>query len=202
MGRSETGACVWAGVDVGARRKGFHLALVDADRFLYREQAKSADEAVLILEQWKPALVAVDSPLTPATAGKSRPEEVCLAKAICGIRYTPTRGVVEGGAYYEWIRCGWVLYDVMKQHAIEAIECFPTASWTVWGGRRSGTRARWSQGVLLRQGLEGIPDRLNQDFRDAIAAALTARAHTRGASIRFGEIVVPAGLPLVVDCSG
>jgi hypothetical protein len=40
-------------------------------------------------------------------------------------------------------------------------------------------------------GLEGLPKRTNQDQRDAIAAAVTARAHTRGVTELMGEIVVP-----------
>ena len=49
---------------------------------------------------------------------------------------------------------------------------------------------------LERLGLAGTPARTNQDVRDAIAAAVTAREHGRGRSEAFGKIVVPlAGVP-------
>jgi hypothetical protein len=41
-------------------------------------------------------------------------------------------------------------------------------------------------------GVTGVPQRTNQDQRDAIAAAVTARQHTAGLSEAIGEIIVPA----------
>jgi hypothetical protein len=52
-----------------------------------------------------------------------------------------------------------------------------------------GVDARGAQALDLGR----APARLNQDERDAIAAALTARAHERGETERFGDIVVPLG---------
>ena len=71
------------------------------------------------------------------------------------------------------------------------LECFPTASWTRWEKPR-GRRRRdaWTREVLMGLGLSGVVPR-NQDQRDAVAAALTARQHREGATERFGDIVVP-----------
>jgi hypothetical protein len=43
-------------------------------------------------------------------------------------------------------------------------------------------------------GLEDVPARTNQDQRDAIAAAVTARQYAHGMTEAMGEIVVPVGL--------
>jgi predicted nuclease with RNAse H fold len=52
---------------------------------------------------------------------------------------------------------------------------------------------RWTHEALAGMELEGLPSRrINQDDRDAIAAALTARLHSEGQTTNFGEIVVPA----------
>jgi predicted nuclease with RNAse H fold len=76
---------------------------------------------------------------------------------------------------------------------VNVIEVFPTASWTRWHGKRGHrTRAAWSLEALAELGLEGIPSRTNQDQRDAIAAAVTARQYTSGMTETIGEIVVPA----------
>ena len=64
---------------------------------------------------------------------------------------------------------------------------------TVWGSRGKRTRARWSRETLQAQGLAGLPARMNQDSRDAVGAAITARLHAAGQTECFGEIVVPLG---------
>jgi predicted nuclease with RNAse H fold len=185
---------VWAGVDVGGRRKGFHVALVDSDR-LRAGPARLAtvSETVRWLKWRSPRLVAVDSPCVPAPDGfRSRPEERELARSICRIRYTPEAARLARNRYYEWIVRGLALYAALEEAGLPAIECFPTASFTRWAGPRgTRTRSAWTREALAQAKLGGIPSPLGQDGRDAIAAALTARAHERGLTESFGPIVVP-----------
>jgi predicted nuclease with RNAse H fold len=186
----------WGGVDVGAR-KGFHVAIVDGERLHGHGQHREVEGVIDAVRACD--LVAVDSPRTCALPGKTRRdcERRVLREVPCGIRWTPDEATVRGdNPYYEWIRRGLDLYRALADAQIPAIECFPTASWTRWGGsRNSASRARWSASVLERQGLASVPRRLNQDWRDAIGAALTARAHTAGLTEEFGEIVVPLCRP-------
>ena len=87
-----------------------------------------------------------------------------------------------------------MLYDVLADRAVDAIEVFPTASWTRWHGTRDGRpRSMWTKQALASLGLDGIPARTNQDQRDAIAAAFTSRQHSLGLTETIGEIVVPVG---------
>jgi predicted nuclease with RNAse H fold len=96
--------------------------------------------------------------------------------------------------YYAWIVEGLALFDTLAARDVDVIEVFPTASWTRWLGKRGArTRSSWSRNGLATLGLEGLPKRTNQDQRDAIAAAVTARQHTHGMTQTIGEIVVPAG---------
>jgi predicted nuclease with RNAse H fold len=197
--RADSG--LWAGVDVGAG-KGFDVAVVDAERLVAPpRRIVAAGEVVDYLAELRPAVVAVDSPKHPAPAGlRSRAGERELVKAgVCGIRYTPDERSLRGNeAYYGWILNGLRLYDALGRAPglaeATVIECFPTASWSRLGGSRGKrTRARWSRAVLRAQGLAGLPARMNQDARDAVGAALTARLHAAGSTERFGEIVVPLG---------
>jgi predicted nuclease with RNAse H fold len=117
---------------------------------------------------------------------------------VCGIRYTPNRAALKANEnYYAWIVNGLRLYEALERGAEEAgwevIECFPTATWSRLGGRKGRTRSRaqWSHETLERVGLLGLPPRMNQDARDAIGAAVTARLYHRGETVAFGEIVVP-----------
>jgi predicted nuclease with RNAse H fold len=187
----------WAGLDVGGRKKGFHVALIDDHRLLGPVgQLGDADEVVALLGEAAPSLVAVDSPRRPAPNGLgSRPDErEFAARKICGIRYTPDRARLDANPlYYEWIDNGLQLYAALDAAGLRAIECFPTASWTQWHGKRGTTnRAEWSARALAGLRLNGLPDRLGQDARDAIAAAVTARLHSHGGCFTCGRhLVVP-----------
>jgi predicted nuclease with RNAse H fold len=101
---------------------------------------------------------------------------------------------VHASIYYAWILEGLALFGALAARGVEVIEVFPTASWTRWYGKR-GTRTRtaWTREGLAALGLENVPARTNQDQRDAIAAAITARQHSLALTETMGEIVVPAG---------
>ncbi len=190
---------MWVGIDVGGRRTGFDVAVIEGDRLVAHTRIASGAEVGSWLERFDPRVVAVDSPRRPAPDGEAaRPAEREFLRAkICGIRLTPGAAVVndEQNAYYEWIRNGFDLYTALEHRWWTVIECFPTASWTQWGGRRlAETRARWSRRVLHDFQLSGLPLTMNQDLRDAIGAALTARDHDRRQTISFDDIVVPRRL--------
>jgi predicted nuclease with RNAse H fold len=184
----------WLGVDVGAQRKGFDVALIDEHRLLHLHGGLSVSPVVELAVAHSPVLVAIDCPCSCAPDGHtSRADERELARHVCGIRWTPDRAQVEVGDYYAWVRHGLALFEALAARSVPTIEVFPTASWTRWCGPRGTTsRARWSRHGLAALGLTGVPERTNQDQRDAIAAAVTARGHTLGRTEAFGAIVVPA----------
>jgi predicted nuclease with RNAse H fold len=94
-----------------------------------------------------------------------------------------------------WILEGGSLFDALAAHDVEVIEVFPTASWTRWFGKRgTQTRAAWTRQGLAALGLKSVPVRTNQDRRDAIAAAMTARQHSLARTETMGDIVVPTRL--------
>jgi predicted nuclease with RNAse H fold len=185
------------GVDVGGRRKGFDVALVEDRRLTELRQRQSVDDVVAWAVSSEPSVIAIDSPRSCAAPGCTyRPEEKELREAVCGIRWTPPSVKLEGNPYYQWIVEGLRLYDGLRDHPARVIECFPTASWTRWHGARNGrSRSAWTREALAALELRGVPARTNQDMRDAIAAALTARDYERGRFQPFGEIVVPRSQP-------
>jgi predicted nuclease with RNAse H fold len=185
----------WLGVDVGGARKGFDVALVDEHRLLLLRGGLRRAAVVELADTTQPALVAIDGPRSCAPDGQTaRDDERALNRAVCGIRWTPDARQVRANPYYAWILAGLELFEALAARGINAIEVFPTASWTRWfGPRRTATRAGWSARGLAALRLAGTPERTNQDQRDAIAAAVTARQHTQGHTDSIGEIVVPAG---------
>jgi predicted nuclease with RNAse H fold len=190
---------VWAGVDVGARRKGFHVAVIDRHGLVHGpENLKSVSEVGELLTALGPSVVGIDSPRHAAPSGeRSRTCERDLARGVCAIRYTPDRHTIaHGGSYYGWIRNGLALYEALTaRDGWELAEVFPTASCTrLLGLRGRRSRATWSAAALESLGLHGLPSgRLSQDGRDAIIAAWTARLCSTPDAIEwFGEIAVPA----------
>jgi predicted nuclease with RNAse H fold len=190
----------WAGVDVGGRRKGFHLAVLDAQLHVTLEQVRSAEDCMGIFRSVDPSVVAIDSPCEWADAGElSRGCERAFTRAnLCGIRYTPNEQLANARVdrYLEWIVLGLTLWERLRATNARVIECFPTASWTAWLGRRQPrTRAVWTRSGIDQLGrhVSGLDAVGNQDQRDAVAAALTARQwDLRRATVRcFGELVVP-----------
>jgi predicted nuclease with RNAse H fold len=179
---------------VGGQRKGFDAAVIDDRRVLELRGGLSCQQVVDLVTAHSPAVVAIDSPRTCAPDGKTcRDDERQLARSVCGIRWTPDRQHVQDNPYYAWILEGLKLFGALSRAGAESvIEVFPTASWTRWCGKRgSRSRAIWTRQGLTALGLEGIPARTNQDQRDAIAAAMTARQHSAGLTEAIGDIVVP-----------
>ena len=185
---------VWVGVDVGGKRKGFDVAVIDDRQVLALESHLTCRQVVDIVNEYRPAIVAIDSPRAYAPDGQTaRDSELQLARAICGIRWTSDARHVHASAYYAWILEGLDLFDTLADRDAEVIEVFPTASWTRWHGRRGArTRTAWTREGLTALGLANVPARTNQDQRDAIAAAMTARQHSLALTETIGEIVVPA----------
>jgi len=184
---------VWLGVDVGAARKGFDVALVDERSLLELRGGLSVADVARLAADRTPVLSGIDSPRSCAPDGHTaREDERELSRRVCGIRWTPDRTQVQAGDYYSWVRHGLALFAALAAAGHPAIEVFPTASWTRWSGPRGAvSRATWSRAALARLDLHGLPARTNQDQRDAIAAAVTARQHSAGLTETFGEIVVP-----------
>jgi predicted nuclease with RNAse H fold len=189
-----TAVSVWIGVDVGAARKGFDIAVVDERRLLELRGGLDRGAVLERVAARRPAIVAIDSPRSCAPDGqRTRACERRLAKAICGIRWTPDEHHVRANPYYAWVVEGLTLFAALAGREVETIEVFPTASWTRWlGARGARPRSAWTSAGVAGLGLAGVPPRTNQDQRDAIAAAVTAREHTAGMTEAIGEIVVPA----------
>jgi predicted nuclease with RNAse H fold len=184
----------WLGVDVGGPNKRFDVALLADQRVVCLQDHQTVDDVVALVAATEPSVVAIDSPRACAPAGHTlRPAERELRDAVCGIRWTPERAKLDGNPYYAWIVEGLRLYEALADAPVQVIECFPTASWTRWHGPRAGKRrSAWTLEALSALGLEGVPPRTNQDMRDAIAAALTARDYELGRCEAFGgEIAVP-----------
>jgi predicted nuclease with RNAse H fold len=187
------------GIDVGGKKKGFHGCALTGRRILAGpDELGGVAATVRWVKEQAPTTVAIDSPCEAAPEDATvRPDEEDFNKAgICRIRWTPPRKRIKG-AYYGWVSHGFELWEALSEELgrDRLIEVFPTAAWTRWEQRRGKrSRAAWSRVVLESIELDGLPSRrLNQDDRDAVAAALVARQYEEGKTESFRKLIVPAG---------
>jgi predicted nuclease with RNAse H fold len=183
-------AARWMGVDVGGKRKPFDAALIEDQRLVDLRQRQSIDNVVAWVASVKPTVVAIDSPdraqpRAHAPAGRKR-----LRETVCGIRWTPptpsskpirtTSGSSRDYASTTRWRANHSRWSSVTDRLLDA----PARA-------RSGRqRSVWTREALAALGLKDAPPRTNQDMRDAIAAALTARDYEQGRFETFGGIVV------------
>lgn len=188
------GVAVWVGVDVGGTRKGLDVAVINDRRVLALQGHLACQQVVDLAAENRPAVVAIGSPGLCAPGGQTAREgEFQLARSICGICWTPGGRRVHASACCAGVIEGLALSGALAACGVEVIEVFPAASWTRWHGTRgSQTRAAWTRQGLAAPGLAGVPARTDQDQRDALAAAMTARQHTLALTETMGDIVVPA----------
>jgi len=89
----------WAGVDVGGKRKGFDVAVIDDRQVLVLQSRLTCGQVVDLLLENGPAVTGIDSPCSCAPVGRTaRDGELQLARSVCGIRWTPDKSRVYAGA--------------------------------------------------------------------------------------------------------
>jgi predicted nuclease with RNAse H fold len=91
------------GVDVGGDRKGLDLVLVNEDRAIVMTEVRAAlGDVALVLRQYRPQIVAIDSPPTWNAGGRSRRTERLLAEL--GISTFPTPSAAAGSKpFFDWL---------------------------------------------------------------------------------------------------
>lgn len=205
---------VVVGVDVSARR-GLDVVVVDeASRIAEARSAVEPQELRRVLDRWRPATVAIDSPPGPGRApgASSRACERELRALGVHIFLTPSDPVRYAGAFYDWVRVGVQAFDVAADAGYPrqidpavvrgcALEVFPHASDVFLRGclppsgttRRVRSKRSWRLATLRAAGIETSRLCLNRvgqptlDSIDAALAAVTARDALDGNFAALGD---------------
>ena len=185
---------VWkfAGIDVGGKKKGFHLVGLSEYGSLQSRHVLTPEDAALAVKSWGVHVVAVDAPMSWAAVGRSRVSEQKLEFFGIHCFKTPCESVARDRPFYDWVRNGLALYDVLGQHeyrrpkelpkadkgSLRMIETFPHAvarrlSVSESTGR---SKVRFRRQVLREYGIDESQLR-NIDFVDAALCALLARIY-------------------------
>jgi hypothetical protein len=179
------------GVDVGGRRKAFDVAVVEGRSLIGLRERQSVDDVVAWVASVKPSVVAIDSPRSaPRPAGPTGRRK----------RMSAMRSAASGGRPRAPNSKAIPTTSGSSRDCVSMTRSRPSRSkWSSASPRppgRAGTgratvaagprgRAKRSPRSNSRGGVT------NQDKRDAIAAALTARDYDHDCFDAFGDIIVP-----------
>ncbi len=199
------------GVDVGVN-KGLDLVVMDGRRAPARVLSRAGLEDVeRIIDEFEPAIVAVDSPPTWARGGKSRHTENELARLNIHAFRTPSQEHAEH-TRFDWMRRGMEVFAVAERlgyplatgrpYRNRAIEVFPHATAAVLAGclpPRGERKRQWRERVLRMQGVQ-TQELTTIDRLDAALAALTGLLVLDGHETHLGDpsegvIVIPISAP-------
>ena len=201
------------GIDVGQHR---HDAVLLDGRAVAEAPVRFSDRRQLteLLEDWRPEVVAIDSPprFAPTCAGRAAERD--LHRRGIRIFPCPCADRAEGNAFFDWMRTGFEVFVAAAAAGYtvcgdatavrgRALEVFPHGSAVTLRGARpppgtlrsaAGKRA-WRAQVLADNGVV-VDDRWSVDQVDAALAAFTGVRALEGAASTVGRpeegvIVVP-----------
>jgi predicted nuclease with RNAse H fold len=186
-----------AGVDVGAGKKGFHLAILDGHsaKCFHREKPTEVRDLCAGL-----GVIAIDAPCgwacqSISSTGRSRQAERDL-KAHRGIQsfYTPTRAraVASEKSNYDWMFNGEELWRTLRHHPIggpvRLIETFPHGiACALRGQVLSARNKRRDRSRLLERLGYSLDTPASIDYLDATLCAHAAACFAQGKFEEFGN---------------
>ncbi len=182
------------GVDVGAHA--LDVVALGPRQVPLVAHAASLREFAALLDELRPALVAVDAPARRARRGPSRACERELNDMGIRCFYTPAR--LSDIPFYDWVRHGFRVYETVRARRIRTVEVFPHASAVVLARRlaRGESKGAFRRRVLRDHDVD-VKLLRTQDQVDAALAAITGlrklagRAHPIGTTAD-GQIWLPA----------
>ena len=143
------------------------------------------EEVGALIDEFRPDVVAIDSPPRWAATGRSRRTERELAACNIQSFNTPSEIHGRGNAFFAWMEVGFGVFRIAAEHGFptygggspkrRAMEVFPHATAVVLAGSlppKGVSKRSWREGVLHAQGVR--TDELTSiDRIDAALAALT-----------------------------
>jgi predicted nuclease with RNAse H fold len=199
MGRKRTTSIV-VGIDLAGSPKRNTGVCVLRGLTLTSCMTLHADEEILSLaDDTRPALIAIDAPLTLPPGRKTiedrsgehfRPCDRELLRR--GIRFFP----ITLGPMRSLTKRGIMLKKALTRRGFGVIEVYPGAAQDIWKiARKQGGLAKLRRG-LEKLGLRGLMREMNGDELDAATAALVGRLYLQSraevlGNLEEGAIVVP-----------
>jgi predicted nuclease with RNAse H fold len=188
---------VSVGIDVAEARRGLDLVVLDAERQVLACYAHLSIEAAaeLVLHEFRPTVVCIDSPAQWSQAGSNREAERVLRRLGINAFQTPLEE--RAGRFHDWMRVGFAMYEALSPAypryrggaVIEtAAEYFPHASAVALAGRigQFKDKLAFRHRVLEENGVRTSSLR-TLDQVDAALGALTGRIALDGGHCWVGD---------------
>jgi len=171
------------------------LAALDADlRVMDAAASRCTDDAIVgFIACHRPAVVAIDSPLSLPSEGILRPVD----RDLIGRGLRPYPPLLPSMA--AMTRRGVTLRSALEAQGVLVIEVFPGAAQDLLAiPRKKRSLAELAAG-LERLGIAGLPDRPDGDLLDAVTAAYVGWLYLRGDYEAIGpsddvQVIVPASV--------
>lgn len=183
-------APVALGVDVGLRF--LDVVRLAGSTAVHRRVPATAFGAVL--DEWRPAIVGIDSPAGWAVDGAARASEAALNAAGIRCFRTPTQERASS-SFFDWVRTGHAAFATCAAHGLvvgrSAIEVFPHAAARALLGAPYATRKPAAKRASRREALAiagiDVPVGWSLDAVDAALAAFTAVEALAGRVTAYGD---------------
>ena len=213
MGLTGNNPLTVVGIDVGARRKGFHAVALRDGRYAGQVASSEAVE----LSHWcrqviGASVIAIDAPCRWSPDGRPRAcERELMEQGIrCFASPSRARAADHPSDYYGWMLQGEALFQALEPshplltelplHGAACFETFPHAiTWHLRGGNATAADKRAQRSELLVNAGIALRPLTSIDRIDAALCALAAHrvgeggtCHTYG-DVDSGWIVVPRG---------
>ncbi len=189
-----------AGIDVGGKKKGFHVVVLRGPTILGVKVTSDPREVVRWCSELGVTIVAVDAPCgwTRGVERKSREAEAMLAQLGYSAHATPTRERALQSSFYEWMLNGEQLYQALGADyplfrgeyptPRFCFETYPYLATCGYAGKRLKADDKNSDRRDIVRGA-GLDDQAmrNIDYVDAAICALVACSVSIDYCIAFGS---------------
>jgi predicted RNase H-like nuclease len=177
---------IFAGMDVGGEKKGFHCVAIDDDRILDPVRFKAAQDAADWCRDIEAQIIGIDAPCGWSSGECGRRAEKDMWNVARLHSFSTPSEAKSDGNFYKWMQNGAKLYRSLRPRfplytgeVTQGRFCFETyphaIAWSLAGRLLSAREKRSNRPPLLEAaGLE-LPSGANIDVTDAALCALTAR---------------------------
>lgn len=196
----------FAGVDVGGKKKGFHVATLQGNTIVSIERLGDPSLVARHCREMNCVSVAVDAPCGWSCEGRSREAERALLRHGIRAYNVPAKNLAQLDGFHAWMLQGEALYVALQPHfplwsppegSSEALpskhrfcfETFPHAITCALLGRivRGADKAADRRAALAVAGIQLPQWQLTQDDIDACLCALAAQIVFGGDLQAFGK---------------
>jgi hypothetical protein len=191
------------GVDLaGSPKRNTGICLLKGKSVVKYATVFSDSEIISFVEEAKPALIAIDAPLSLPPGRKSIEDKNGEHFRLCdrellkrGIRFFP---ITLGPMRSLTVR-GIKLKKILQKKGYTVIEIYPGAAQDIWRIPRKQKGLPKLRRGLEKLGLKGLNNKMNGDELDAVTGALTGKLFLQNkaevlGNFKQGAIVVPKKL--------